>query len=170
MICSNVYAEQFDQHVPLSKHGASTFYVTGSIEGFGSAELLVDTGSGYVTLDEETFAILNKSGKAQYIKQLRGTMADGSERIVPIYRIAGIELGGKCYVSDVEVAIFPKKTRLILGLSALRKVSPFIFSMDDPPSLKLSNCGSPAAGARESLNLHQDQPSTESNTEKRKEL
>jgi hypothetical protein len=39
----------------------------------------------------------------------------------------------------VEAAVFPGKTRQILGLSALKKAAPFIFSMD-PPNLVLSNC------------------------------
>jgi hypothetical protein len=50
-----------------------------------------------------------------------------------------MEVGKECRVTDIEVAVFPGSTRQILGLSTLRKASPFLFSMD-PPRLHLSNC------------------------------
>ena len=137
------FGGQFDKHVPIATRGASTYYVQGNIEGYGLAPLLVDTGSGYSTIDKDTFVILEQKGHTKFIKKLRGIMADGSHKIVPIYRISSINLGGECLVRDVEVAVFPAKTRLILGLSALRKVAPFAFSLDDPPSLMLSNCQQP---------------------------
>ena len=66
-------------------------------------------------------------------------MADGSRRIIPIYRVAKLTLGDDCVLRDVEAAVFPQRTRLILGLSALEKTAPFIFSTN-PPVLELSNC------------------------------
>ena len=134
------FGQEFDTRVPIKNRGASTYYVDGHIEGFGRASLLVDTGSGYATINEETLAVLKAKGQTRFVKELRGVMADGSQKIVPVYRIGSINLGGNCVINDVEVAVFPSKTRLILGLSALRKVSPFIFSMEEPPSLLLSNC------------------------------
>ena len=41
---------------------------------------------------------------------------------------------------DVEVAVLPRETRPILGLSALRQASPFRFSVE-PPTLELTGCG-----------------------------
>lgn len=137
---STVTAQEFNQRVPIMNKGASTFYIDSHIEGFGNAQLLVDTGSGYVTINEETFSVLYNAGHATYIKQLRSIMADGSQKIVPLYRISSINLGGECLIRDVEVAVFPKNTRQILGLSALRKVAPFVFSMDEPANLLLSHC------------------------------
>ena len=141
------FGGQFDKHVPIATRGASTYYVQGNIEGYGSASLLVDTGSGYSTIDTDTFAVLEEKGHTKYIKRLRGVMADGSHKIVPVYRISSINLGGECLVRDIEVAVFPAKTRLILGLNALRKVAPFAFSLDDPASLMLSNCPPPELNA-----------------------
>ena len=66
-------------------------------------------------------------------------MADGSRRLVSVYRITGMNVGGDCYIPNIEVAVFPAGSREILGLSALSKVSPFMFSMN-PPRLLLSNC------------------------------
>lgn len=133
-------AESLSDRIPIATRGASTYYIESHIDGYGPASLLVDTGSGYTAINEETLAVLNTNGNATYIKRLRGIMADGTKKVVPIYRIDGIQLGGKCYLADVEVAVFPKGTRPILGLNALRKMSPFIFSLEDPPSLRLSNC------------------------------
>src|ERR1051325_11645044 len=73
-------------------------------------------------------------------------MADGSRLKGNVYRIAGITLGGQCSIRDVEAAVFPGQTRPILRLSALHKVSPFIFSTD-PPGLALSHCVSEIADA-----------------------
>jgi hypothetical protein len=50
-----------------------------------------------------------------------------------------MSIGGQCDLKNIEVAVFPGKTRQILGLSALRQASPFIFSIN-PPELILSNC------------------------------
>lgn len=129
-----------DTHlVPLHEKGASTFYIAGHIEGYGQTEFMVDTGSGYTTINEHTLGILKAKGKAEYSKQLVGVLADGSEKIVPVYKISRLNLGGKCELSDIEAAIFPGKTRQILGLNALRKTGQFTFSFE-PPSLSLEKC------------------------------
>jgi len=126
--------------VPLHEKGALTYYVSGHIEGFGETEFMVDTGSGYTTINEHTLGILKAKGKVEYSKQLRGILADGSEKIVSVYRVESLNLGGKCELQDVEVAIFPGKTRQILGLNALRRAGEFTFSFD-PPLLSFAQCG-----------------------------
>jgi hypothetical protein len=128
---------QFNRTVPIESRGTSAFYIAGHIEGFGTAKLLVDTGSGYTTIDVDTLAVLKRTGRARYLRSLKGIMADGSQKILPVYRIASINLGGDCVIRDVEAAVFPARTRPILGLNVLSKVSPFIFSVN-PPSLMLS--------------------------------
>jgi predicted aspartyl protease len=132
-------AVDFGTKVPMVSKGAATYYVPGSIEGFGAVELMVDTGSGYMTINEEALAQLKGSNNAQYVKDLRGVLANGHELVVPVYRLTGVNIGGQCWIKDVEAAVFPGKTRFILGLSALKKASPFIFSME-PAALSLSNC------------------------------
>jgi len=125
--------------VPMKDKGAATFYIDGSIEGYGDTEFMVDTGSGYTTINEYTLEKLKASGKAVYSKQLKGILADGSEKIVAVYRISALNLGGKCELKNVEAAIFPGKTRQILGLNALRKTGSFTFSFQ-PPALILNDC------------------------------
>ena len=152
----SAHAEQFNRQITIQTRGASTFYIEGHIEGYGPTHLLVDTGAGYTTINEDTFNVLDETGHASYLKELRGIMADGSLRIVPVYRISGISLGDDCYIRDVEVAVFPKKTRQILGLSALRKLSPFTLSLDEPASLTLSHCQSPTAHEAERMRILED--------------
>lgn len=133
------YAAQFGTEVPMREKESVTYYVTAHFNGDEGAEFMVDTGSGYMTISETTLALLEKQGRATYVKDLTGIMADGSRKTVSVYRISSINIGCCCVVRDVEAAVFPGTKRQILGLSALKKVAPFAVSMQ-PPSLLLSNC------------------------------
>ena len=137
------FARDFDSTVPMRDKGASTFYAPCSIEGYGEVEMLVDTGSAYTTINEHTLEILQKRGLVTYVKDLDAKMADGSSKVVPVYRIASIYVGDDCEIEDVEAAVLPGNTRSLLGLSALSKAGPIIFSAD-PPRLTLSNCAPPS--------------------------
>jgi len=132
-------AAEFNTTVPMKAKGAATFYVPGNIQGFGPVDLMVDTGSGYMTINEEALEQLKRNNHARYVRDLRGVLANGHELVVPVYQLTGVNIGGNCWIKDVEAAVFPGKTRFILGLSVLQKASPFIFSME-PASLVLSNC------------------------------
>lgn len=134
-----VSGQNFDTTIVMQNGGAATFYVSGEIEGFGPLDLMVDTGSGYMTINEEMLEVLQREGRAHYVKDLSGILANGTRMVVPVYAISAVNIGGQCWLRDVEAAVFPGKTRSILGLSALGKAAPFIFSMD-PPELVLSNC------------------------------
>jgi predicted aspartyl protease len=134
-----VSAEPVEQFIPMQISGASTFYINTDIPGAGKHSMLVDTGSAYTVINEETLAYLNSNGQAQFIKKLRGRMADGSERIVPLYRIAAINLGGNCLIKDVDVAIMDGNSRQIIGISTLMRAAPFGMSFD-PPILSLNQC------------------------------
>ncbi|MBK1632581.1 hypothetical protein CKO31_17900 [Thiohalocapsa halophila] len=135
----DVDPDDFRYRIDMQQKSAATFYVSGEIHGYGPLELMVDTGSGYMTINEETLAVLQHRNAARYVKQLRGVLADGSELTVPVYAIARMRIGTQCWLEDVEAAVFPGSARQILGLSALRRAAPFIFSVD-PPALLLSRC------------------------------
>lgn len=139
-------AAEFNTTVPMKVKGAATFYVPGHIDGLGAVDLMVDTGSGYMTINEDALRELKRTNNARYVRDLRGILANGSEMVVPVYRLTAVNIGGNCRINDVEAAVFPGKTRFILGLSVLQKAAPFIFSMD-PASLVLSHC-SPGMGER----------------------
>lgn len=125
--------------VPMHIKGASAFHVDVHIEGFGKRAFVVDTGASYTTIDEQTLTILRNKKRATYVQELEGVLADGTNLVVPVYRLASINIGGTCVLQDVEVAVFPSTKRTLLGLSALRRTAPFLFSID-PPLLELSNC------------------------------
>lgn len=138
-IASSAQAGQFGTTVPMSKKGTATYYVPVQFDGVANNDLMVDTGSDYVTISETTLDLLKERGKVDYVKQVGGIMADGTDVVVPIYRIANLNIGCCCIVHDVEAAVFKGTERQILGLSALKKVAPFALSVD-PAHLILSDC------------------------------
>ncbi len=126
--------------IPMNQKRLATYYVQANLQGTGEVEFMVDTGAGYTTINEHTLERLKQVGNAEYVGQLTGVMADGSRHELPVYRIKHLVLGEDCVLRDVEAAIFPRKTRMLLGLTALEKAAPFVFSTN-PPRLSLSNCG-----------------------------
>lgn len=128
--------------VALQKHDAGTFYVDGALQGYGDLRMLVDTGSSYLVISQAILADLMKGSGAVYSRQLEGVMADGTLRVIPVYRIAGLRIGADCWVHDVEAAVLPGQTRAILGMNILSRLAPFTFSAD-PPELGVRKCQMP---------------------------
>ncbi|HHJ17763.1 MAG TPA: hypothetical protein ENJ80_13815 [Gammaproteobacteria bacterium] len=126
--------------IPMNQKRLATYYIQASMQGSGDVEFMVDTGAGYTTINEHTLDRLLKADNAEYVGELTGVMADGSQHKLPIYLIKRLVLGDGCVLDNVEAAVFPQKTRMLLGLSALEKAAPFVFSTN-PPRLSLSNCG-----------------------------
>jgi predicted aspartyl protease len=143
LLAANVCAEPL-QTIPMNQKQLATYYIEANMHGIGVVEFMVDTGAGYTTINENTLALLKRADNADYVGELTGVMADGSEHRLPVYRIKRLVLGKGCVLDNVEAAVFPHNTRMLLGLSALRKASPFVFSTN-PPSLSLSNCGTAAS-------------------------
>jgi len=137
-------AAQFDKQIPMRTTKAATFYVGGYLDGFGAVDMMVDTGSSYTTINEAALGVLRENGAVTYVKELTGIMADGTRKVVPIYRISSMSIGKACLLHNVEAAVFPGHTRNILGLSALKLAAPFAFSLE-PPTLMLSNCADSAS-------------------------
>lgn len=132
-------ADDFKTPIEMRVKGGATFYVSGQIAGAGAVELMVDTGSGYMTINEEILEILRAGGQVRFVRTLRGRLANGNELNVPVYLLESVRIGDACELRDVEAAVFPGKTRPILGLNVLQRAAPFIFSFE-PPRLVLSNC------------------------------
>lgn len=139
-------AELPTQPVDMRAHTAGTFYVAGAITGYGELEFLVDTGSSFPVIGQDMIEVLQAAGEAEFVRDLRGVMADGSRREVPVYRLSELRLGEACWLREVEVAVFPAGARPILGMSTLARLAPFTFSAD-PPQLGLSRCGLSTAAA-----------------------
>jgi len=152
VLCSaTAMSSETKQHIPLQDIGTNTYYISGNIAGAGKTRLLLDTGSGYSIISRGTLAHLRANGHARYLKDLEGILADGSRKVVPVYRISGITLGDGCHIADVDAAVLPAGSREILGLNALRKVMPMEISLE-PPTLALSNCGRVKAKSQRSGN------------------
>jgi len=132
--------------VALQKHDAGTYYVDGALRGYGDLRMLVDTGSSYLVIGEKILAQLVAAEGATYSRELQGVMADGSTRVIPVYRIAALRLGAHCWVHDVEAAVFPGQTRPILGMNVLMRLAPFTFSTE-PAELGVQCQLPPAASA-----------------------
>lgn len=128
-------------NVPMYQHGTQTLYVAGSIAGYGETEFMVDTGASYLALNETTIGVLLENGEAVFVKHLSARMADGRTAVIPIYQITRLKIGDRCTIENVEAAMLPGKTRNILGLSALRKASPFMLDLE-AERLMLSQCQS----------------------------
>ncbi len=125
--------------IPMNQKRLATYYIDAKMLGSGDVEFMVDTGAGYTTINEQTLSRLQDADNAVYVGELTGVMADGSQHQLPVYRIKHLVLGDDCSLYDVEAAVFPRDTRMLLGLSALEKAAPFVFSTN-PPRLSLSNC------------------------------
>ena len=79
------YSDQPEIRIPMRTVGTATYYVEGYIEGYGVTQFLVDTGSGYSAISQNTLTMLMENGAASYVKKLRGIMADGSRKVTSHY-------------------------------------------------------------------------------------
>lgn len=142
--------QEFDTRIAMSRQGPATYYVPAAVGGLDPAPFLVDTGAGLTTINEVTLEALQARNAATFVRELRGRLANGDILSVPVYRLSGLAIGERCRIGELEAAVFPGRTRQILGLNALRAAGPFIFSFE-PPELVLSHCGGErvAAGAPE---------------------
>jgi predicted aspartyl protease len=129
--------------VGLSLHSAGTYYVPAVIEGLPPSELLLDTGSSFLVINETMLAALKKAGTVAYSRDLEGRMADGGVRVIPLYRLASIRLGEGCWVHGVEAAVFPGDARPIVGMNVLSRVAPFTVTTE-PAGVQFAHCSTAA--------------------------
>lgn len=135
-------AEPVAYVVDLREHHTSTYYTSAAIQGYGELELLVDTGSSHLAINQGILEKMQAASEVQLVRHLKGNMADGSSQLVPVYRIPALRLGDNCWVHNVEAAVLPGAVRPILGMNVLSRMAPFMFSAD-PPQLQLSHCEQP---------------------------
>lgn len=139
VIAFPIFAGETATTVPLYVNQGGTYYVQVDFAGIDSGEMMLDTGSEFLVINESTLNHLQARSQVKYLKDVIGVMANGSEISVPVYHLSSFSVGCCCVIEDVEVAVFPRNTRQILGLTALRKVAPFSVSLE-PASLTLSHC------------------------------
>jgi hypothetical protein len=92
-----------------------------------------------VAINEKVISRLADQGLAKFIRTKSAVLANGGTIAIRVYRIAGLRVGDRCELRDVEVAVVPGMQRQILGLNALKMAAPFTISVE-PPSLSLSHC------------------------------
>ena len=113
--------------IDLHSKQLGTYYAVLNIDGVGNTEVMVDTGAGYSTINEVTLFKLLEQEKAKHEGKLIGIMADGTELEIPVFSIT-VQIG-TCTLKNVEVAVFPNDTRMLLGLSALGRFPSFKFDV-----------------------------------------
>ncbi|MCI0506692.1 MAG: retroviral-like aspartic protease family protein [Gammaproteobacteria bacterium] len=119
--------------------GYGTYYVSVKLADMVDSQFMVDTGSGYVAINEESLEKLKLENQVEYLRDIQGKLANGKSYVLPIWRLSSLTLNERCTLKDIEVAVFPGNTRQLLGLSALKKAAPLEISFD-PPQLVLSRC------------------------------
>ncbi len=125
--------------IPMELVSSGAFYVKASLDSAVNTDMLLDTGSGYVSLSTATFGKIKDEPGTVFQRFITGVMADGKASRVPVYLISELRLTEQCVLRDVEVAVLRNSKRDILGLSALRQLQPLTLQMD-PPVLT-ANCG-----------------------------
>lgn len=118
--------------IPLEVAQAGTFYVKASLDGMVDTQLLLDTGSGYVSLSKATFNQIKNDSTTVFQRNITGVMANGHSMSVPVYLIGELKLSSQCILHDIEVAVFQNASRDILGLNALKQMQPITLQLDPP--------------------------------------
>jgi len=142
--------------VPMHARPSGTYYLKAGFGGSATNDLMLDTGSEFLVINEATLKTLLDNSQADYLHHITGIMADGSKLKVPVYRLSSLSIGCCCVVRDIAAAVFPGNTREILGLTALRKVAPFAVSLE-PAVLTLNNCRTTPASQTAVNQVHTDE-------------
>ena len=127
--------------ITLDMHQAESgnFYIHASLGEGIETDLLLDTGSGYVSVGKSTFDLIKESGNPRFSRHIYGRMASGKIEKVALYFVDELKLTGECILRDIEVAHFPKADKDILGLNALSRLQPFTMQLA-PAKLTSANC------------------------------
>ena len=133
-------AGELAKQVPLIDKVVSTFCVEDHVRGAGIVDSLVDTGAGYTAINGITPYKLKAKALAVYVRNPSAMTADAKESVVSVYRISSFGTGGECELHHVEVMVLPGSTHCILGWGTLKRVAPFLVSLEPTPGKSLSHC------------------------------
>lgn len=118
--------------IPLEAVQAGTYYIQASLDGMVDTRLLLDTGSGYVSLSKATFDRIRNDSTTVFQRNITGVMANGHSMSVPVYLIGELKLSSHCILRGIEVAVFQNASRDILGINALKQMQPITLQLDPP--------------------------------------
>jgi len=128
------------QHIiQLTEKGTDVFYLSARLGVGDTIELMLDTGSGYLAINQNLLAELKKRQMASYQRSINARLANGAVKKVAIYQIAQLHLGEGCTLYNVDAAILSGNSRNILGLNILKQMESFSVAFD-PPQLILNGC------------------------------
>jgi len=117
--------------MPLQQAASGNLYVAADL-GPVHTDMLLDTGSGYVSLTRRTFRELRRTAPSDrqpaYVRRITGVTADGRAASVEVYSLPELRLG-ECTLFDVEAVVMPGADRDILGLNALSRLEPLTLDL-----------------------------------------
>ena len=132
VLFSSAPARADTAEIPMHEVRSGAFYIKGNLGGLVDTDLLLDTGSGYVSLSQQTFDLIRDDATTVFQRHITGIMANGRKESVPIYRIGELRLTSECILRNIEVAVFRSTSRDILGLNALMQIQPITLQLDPP--------------------------------------
>ncbi len=116
--------------IALSASDVGTLHLEGRIGRGIERRFLLDTGSAYVVLTDDTRRALDAEGSLIPVRTLRAVMANNATAHAPVYRVSALRLGNGCVVRNFEAVVLPGARKDILGLSVLRAVAPFTVDVE----------------------------------------
>lgn len=141
LMCTAMVTGVCAENINLAMHQeeSGNFYVHATVDGNVETDLLLDTGSGYVSLSKATFDKVSATASPRFSRHIFGRMANGKIEKVSLYFLDELKLADNCVLREIEVAVFPKADRDILGLNALSRLQPFTMQLT-PARLTSNNC------------------------------
>jgi len=138
---ASVTATASDISIDMHQVDSGNFYVRALASGDIETDLLLDTGSSYVSLSQNTFNKISAVSAPRFIRHIYGKLANGKVEKVPLYALNELKLAENCVLTNIEVAVFSRADRDILGLNALAKLQPFTMQLT-PAKLTSAACAS----------------------------
>lgn len=116
--------------VPLTPSDKGTLLIAATMGTKTRADFLVDTGATYTVVNQRVLSELRREGAVVAVRDVRAAIADGRDSTATIYRASRLSLSPTCTLENVEVAHLGGNQRNMLGLSALRQLSPFVLDVE----------------------------------------
>ena len=122
----------------MNRADSGAFYINAELDVGVETELLLDTGSSYVGLTRATFDRFSDESEPLFSRHIYGALASGKVEKVPLYLLKSLKLADNCILEDIEVAVFPRADKNILGLNALSRLESFTLEL---ASSRLTSAG-----------------------------
>lgn len=122
LVCTQLSAD--DRIVHMKSKDVGTYYVDASVED-QQVSMLVDTGAAYTVLQKDIVDHLHLKPTGH----ITALFADGRHERVNLYVMPVLSVSS-CEIQDVEFITMSSQIN-ILGLSALKKMSPLTIKLDE---------------------------------------